>query len=162
MSDSKLSPEILRLHKGKSYVGVGTVFFCHDGKGNFLMSKRSKNARDEQGKWEVAGGGLKWGFSAEDNLKREVLEEFGAKTKSIDFLGYRDVFRMLEDGTKTHWVMLDFAVEVDPKEVVRNEPELSDEIGWFTLDNQPTPQHSQHPKFIKKYHKKITKILNKR
>jgi len=159
MAFSKLDPEQLRKHKGTSFVGVGTVFFCHDGKGKFLMSKRSQNCRDEQGRWEVAAGGLKWGSTAEDNIKREVKEEFGAATKKITFMGYRDVFRKLDDGTPTHWIMLDYAVEVDPQEVTRNEPDMADEIGWFTLDSQPKPLHSQHSTFMKKHDKKIRKIL---
>ena len=155
----KLDSDNLRKHKGTSYVGVGTVFFCHDGKGKFLMSKRSQKCRDEQGKWEVAGGGLKWGVTAEDNLIREVKEEFAAEAKKIDFLGYRDVFRNLDDGTPTHWVMLDFAVEVNPSEVKRNEPDMSDEIGWFTIDSQPHPQHSQHHTFMTQHKEAIKKIL---
>lgn len=160
MSFTKLSPEQLRLHKGTSFVGVGTVFFCHDGNGKFLMSKRSQNTRDEQGRWEVAGGGLKWGLSAQDNIKKEVKEEFGADAQKIHFMGYRDVFRKLEDGTPTHWLMLDYAVEVDPTQVKRNEPEMADEIGWFTIDKQPEPVHSQHPIFMNKYHEQIVKILS--
>jgi 8-oxo-dGTP pyrophosphatase MutT (NUDIX family) len=155
----KLDPETVRRHKGVSFVGVGTVFFCHDGKGKFLMSKRSRNARDEQGKWEIAGGGLKWGVSAEDNLIREVKEEFGADAKGIMFLGYRDVFRKLDDGTPTHWLVLDYAVKVDPSKVRRNEPDLCDEIGWFTLDAQPAHVHSQHATFMNKYCDQLTEIL---
>lgn len=160
MSILKLSPQELRKHKGVSFVGVGTVFFCHDGKGKFLMSKRSKNCRDEQGRWEIAGGGLKWGSTAEENIKREVKEEFGAIASQIKFMGYRDVFRRLEDGTPTHWLMLDYAVKVNPRQVRLNEPDQCDEIGWFTLDEQPKPQHSQHTTFMKKYHRQIKTILN--
>lgn len=124
------------------------------------MAKRSRNCRDEQGRWEIAGGGLKWGSSAESNVRREVKEEFDADAKSVTFMGYRDVFREFDDDTPTHWLMLDFAVEVDPKQVRRNEPELCDEIGWFTLSSQPSPVHSQHKKLMKKYKKQITDILN--
>jgi|SRR5665213_319708 len=159
MSFKQLSPDLLRKHKGTSFVGVGVVFFCHDGNGKFLMSKRSQNTRDEQGRWEIAGGGLKWGSTAEENIRREVKEEFAANSKSIDFIGYRDVFRKLNDGTPTHWLMLDFAVLVDPKEIKRNEPDMSDEIGWFTIDNQPKPVHSQHNKLMRKYKKEIDLIL---
>lgn len=160
MAFLKLDPLELRRHKGVSFVGVGTVFFCHDGKGKFLMSKRSQKCRDEKGRWEVAGGGLKWGVTAEDNIRREVKEEFGADAINIHFMGYRDVFREQADGTPNHWVMLDFAVKVEPGEVKRNEPELADEIGWFTPDAQPQPQHSQHATFMNKYHKEIEKALN--
>ena len=101
------------------------------------------------------------GSKAEYNIKREVEEEFGAKAYKIDFMGYRDVFRKLDDGTTTHWVMLDFAVKVNPTDVKRNEPDMSDEIGWFTLDSQPQPQHSQHSTFMNKYKKEIKKTLSK-
>lgn len=124
------------------------------------MSKRSQKCRDERGRWEVAGGGLKWGVTAEDNIRREVKEEFGANVKKIDFIGYRDVFRKLDDGTPTHWLMLDFAVQIDPFEARLNEPEMADEIGWFTLTTQPKPTHSQHPTFMKKYETEIGKILD--
>ena len=159
MSTSKLSADQLRHHKGVSFVGVGTVFFCHDGNGRMLMSKRSQKCRDERGRWELAGGSLKWGSTAKDNVKREVKEEFAADAQEITFLGYRDVFRKLDDGTPTHWLILDFAVLVDPKQVKLNEPEMADEIGWFTLDNQPQPQHSQHQIFMQKYAQELKKLL---
>ncbi len=154
----KLDEKTLRQHKGISFVGISTVFFCHDGNGKFLMSKRSKNTRDEQGKWEIPGGGLKWGSTAIDNVKREVKEELGANPKEISLMGYRDVFRTI-DGAKTHWLMIDFCVLVDPKEVMRNELDNADEIGWFTLDEQPSPVHSQHKKLMKKYKDYFSKVL---
>lgn len=81
MTFSKLSSDELRKHKGTSFTGVGTVFFCHDGKGKFVMSKSGQKCRDEQGRWEIAGGGLKWGVTAENNLKRKIKEEFGATVR---------------------------------------------------------------------------------
>jgi 8-oxo-dGTP diphosphatase len=161
MSVQKLDSETLRKHKGVSFTGVGTVFFCHDGHGNFLMSKRSKNTRDEQGKWEIAGGGLKWGVAAEDNLRREIKEEYNADAKNIIFMGYRDVFRELEDGTPTHWLILDFVAEVDRAQVIRNEPDMSDAVDWFTLDTQPSPVHSQHSTLMQKYHDQLVEILSR-
>ncbi len=132
----KLTPEVIRAQKGISFVGVTTSFLCYDKTGQFVMAKRSKNARDEQGTWDQGGGGLKWGVAAEDNVRREVLEEYGANAQKIDFLGYRDVFRTLPDGTKTHWLLLSFAVLVNREEVSNNEPEMIDEVGWFTRDTR--------------------------
>jgi hypothetical protein len=37
------------MRKGYDYPGVAIVFFCHDGNGNFVMSKRGSQARDEGG-----------------------------------------------------------------------------------------------------------------
>jgi len=70
----KLTPEELRKHKGVSFTGITTVFLCHDGKGNLLLGKRSKNTRDEHGRWDVGAGGLKHGQTVEENLKREIKE----------------------------------------------------------------------------------------
>ena len=158
----KLEPEVLRKHKGVSFVGIATCFFCHDGQGNFVLAKRSNKARDEQGTWEVGGGGLKAGVAVEENIKREVKEEYGADALNLEFLGYRDIFRKLDDGTPTHWLGLDFAVLVNRNEVKNNEPDMFDEVEWFTFKDLPSPLHSQVPTFFKKYEEQIAKILSSR
>jgi 8-oxo-dGTP diphosphatase len=155
----KLPPETLRANKGISFVGIITSFMCYNSEGEFVMAKRGQNARDEQGSWEMGGGGLKWGVSAEENVKREVQEEYGATALNIDFLGYHDVFRELPDGTPTHWLLLSFAVLVDKKEVKNNEPELIDEIGWFTTASFPSPLHSQQLPFFSRYEKVLKQYL---
>ena len=139
----KLSPDTLRRHKGISFVGVTTCFLCHDGAGRIFLAKRSRNARDEHGRWEMGGGGLKWGESVEANMRREVKEEYNATPLDVEFLGYRDVHRTNPDGQPTYWVALDFAVRVDPAETKIMEPEMFDDAGWFTLDTLPQPLHSQ-------------------
>lgn len=154
-----LPPEVLRAHKGISFVGVMTSFLCYNKSGEFVMAKRGKNARDEQGTWDQGAGGLKWGVTAVENVRREVLEEYGATAQKIDFLGYGDVFRELPDGTPTHWVRLAFAVLVDKEEVRNNEPDVIDEIGWFTLDTLPTPLHSQQEPIFKKYKKELSTLI---
>jgi 8-oxo-dGTP diphosphatase len=159
MAAKKISPEVLRKQKGVSFVGITTCFFVHDGKGHFYMTKRGKKARDEQGKWEIGGGGLKWGETALDNALREAMEEYNVTSKKTEFLGYRDIFRELPDGTKTHWLGLDFAILADPKDVRINEPETIDDGGWFSLDDLPSPMHSQQIPFMKQYKKKLAKIL---
>lgn len=115
------------------------------------MAKRSNEARDECGRWDVGGGGLKWGVSAEQNLIREVEEEYGVTPKNVRFLGYRDAFRELEGGSPTHWLALDFLVEVRRDKLHIAEPEMFDESGWFTLDDLPQPLHSQLPEAFHKY-----------
>lgn len=159
MPINKLPAGVLRQHKGVSFVGVTTCFIMYDQNGEFFMAKRSNNTRDEHGKWEIPGGGLKWGQTAEENVMREMQEESNAKAKKIEFLGYRDVFRDLKDGTPTHWVALDFAVLVDRNEVKINEPDMFDDSGWFTLGNQPSPLHSQHKNLMNKHQKRLLRII---
>lgn len=154
-----LEPHILRAHKGKSFIGITATFLCHDGKGSFYMGRRGRAARDEQGAWDAGGGGVKWGETAEQTVRREVKEEYGADVISFEFLGYDDVFRKLEDGTPTHWLALRFAVLVDPAQVSICEPEAHDDGGWYTRKNLPSPLHSQFPPFLKKYKKELNRIL---
>jgi ADP-ribose pyrophosphatase YjhB (NUDIX family) len=158
MAMKKLDHKTLSAHKGVSFVGVTTVALCHDGKGNFVMMKRGLGARDEHGRWDIIGGGLKVGQPIIENLKREIKEELCADATDIKYIGFRDVHRELEDGTKTHWVSLDHVALVDPKQVKIGEPEVFDELGWFTLDNLPSPLHSQLHLLIDK-HKNLLKNL---
>lgn len=143
------------MKKGVDYTGITIVFFCHDGDGNFVLSKRSINCRDEQGKWDIGGGGLDFKDTVEDTLKKEIKEEYCSDVLSYEFLGYRDVHRELENGTKTHWVSLDFKVLVDKEKVRNGEPHKFDEVKWFKLDSFPTTLHSQLQKTIDKYRDKL-------
>lgn len=155
----KLSPAQLREHKGISFVGVSTCFFCYNNQGRFVMVKRGEGARDERGTWEIPGGGLKWGSTLEENLTRELQEELGAKAKDVQLMGYRDVLRKFDQGM-SHWLAMDFAVLVDTKSIKINDPEAISELGWFTLDDLPEPLHSQHPAMFLKYNRMMKDILS--
>lgn len=131
-----------KLSQGADYIGVGCVFFCHDGKGNILLHKRSKNCRDEIGRWDVGGGALELGESFEEAVKREVFEEYCTLPKKLRFLGVKNILR--KDGdTLTHWVSLFFEVLVDPKTVKLGDPKKMDEMGWFRKNSLPKPLHSK-------------------
>lgn len=142
------------MKKGIDYIAVGVSYFCHDGNGKYLMNKRSKNCRDEHGRWDIGGGGVDFGDTIEETLRKELKEEYCVENISYEFLGYGDVFRE-QDGSKTHWIQFFFRVKVDPKEVKNGEPHKFDEIGWFSLDNLPQPLHSQIQKQVDLYKGKL-------
>jgi 8-oxo-dGTP pyrophosphatase MutT (NUDIX family) len=71
------------MQKGIDHIGITTVFACHDGEGNYLFSKRSTNCRDEHGTWDPGGGGLDFGDMLEDNVRKEVMEEYCATVLEI-------------------------------------------------------------------------------
>jgi len=123
------------------------------------MAKRSARARDEHGRWDFGGGGLKHGYSLEDNVRREVKEEYDAEAKDIEFIGYFDAFRETPEGVPTHWLAMCFAVRVDPAEVKINEPDLFDDGGWFTLDSLPSPPHSQIGIFMNLHSARLKEIM---
>lgn len=159
--DSDNAEDLIRAQKGISYPGISTTFFCHDGKGKFFLAKRSNQARDEQGTWDMGGGSLDPGLTLIQNVEKEIMEEYGAKAKDMEYLGHREVFRQLNDGTPTHWISFDFAVHLEnPNEVKIMEPHKFDDSGWFTLGDLPEPMHSVNPHFFEKYSQSLSNILN--
>ncbi|MCA9361836.1 NUDIX hydrolase, partial [Candidatus Kaiserbacteria bacterium] len=87
-------------------------------------------------------------------IQREVKEECGATVQNIEPLGYREVHRE-HDGEKTHWIALDFKVEIDRDQVHNPEPDKCLEMKWFKLSEFPEPMHSQWPIFFEKYKEKL-------
>ena len=142
------------MEKGKDFIGVAVVYLCHDGRGRFLMHKRSANARDEKGMWDIGGGGVEFGADILETVRREIREEYGTDALQTEFLGFRDVHREA-DGRPTHWVALDFKVRVDPVQAKNNEPHKFDAIEWVNLSSLPAPMHSQLPVFFERYGERL-------
>ena len=145
------------LKKGVDFIGLTCVFFCHDGDGNLLMHKRSKNCRDEIGRWDTGSGSMEFGETPERAVVREIQEEYSVQPKNLQFCGVRNVLRM--NGTvQTHWVAFVFVAQVNPKKVKIGEPEKMEELAWFPLTKLPKPLHSAFDaqlKMIKKFGVKI-------
>jgi 8-oxo-dGTP diphosphatase len=143
----KMKPEEIRKHKGKSFVGVATAVAIFNNKGQLLLAKRSENCRDEHNTWDICGGGLKAGNTIEQNLKAEMQEELDIESgQPLYNVGIHEAFRTDQHGDKTHWLSLDHIIiltDEDAKQVKINEPENFTDIGWFDIDNLPTPLHSQ-------------------
>jgi ADP-ribose pyrophosphatase YjhB (NUDIX family) len=142
------------MKKGEDFTGVTVVYFCHDGNGNVLLSKRSDKCRDEHGTWDPGGGGVEFDESVIDTLKREIKEEYCTEVLDHEFLGYRDVHRE-NNGKKTHWIALDFKVLIDRDKAGNGEPHKLEAVQWFKTGHWPTPMHSQFPEFLRLYGDKI-------
>src|SRR3989338_8526780 len=129
------------MNPGVQTCALPISFYCNNGKGDFLFHKRSKNCRDEQGRWDPGSGELEHGVTLEENVLREVMEEYGAVGEIQERLPAHDIFREF-DNKKTHWLAVPFFVHVRPEDVRLNEPDKMDEFGWFRLGNLPSPLHS--------------------
>lgn len=126
---------------GVDYIGISTPFYCNDGKGNFLFHKRSINCRDEHGKWDPGSGQLEFGLTPEQNVLKEMREEYGCRGIIQESIPAHTIFRMQND-KRTHWVAIPFFVHVDPKTVRINDADKIEQIIWRTLDDLPRPLHT--------------------
>lgn len=129
------------MQKGVDHIGVTCVFYCHDGKGKFLLHKRSNNCRDEVGRWDCGGGALEIGESFEQAVRREIKEEYCVEPVGLQMFGVNNVIRK-NGGQATHWVAILFVAEVDPRKVKIGEPKKMEKLGWFSKENFPKPLHS--------------------
>lgn len=142
------------MKQGFDYIGITVVFYCYDKQGRLLLHKRSKNCRDEIGRWDAGGGAMKFGETFEQAVRREVKEELCADISKLTFVGVNNVIRK-HKGRKTHWVAILFACLVDAKKVKIGDPDKIADIGWFYPNKLPKPLHSMyltHLEFVKKEH----------
>ncbi len=133
-------------------IRIGVTLLCHDGNGKYLFHWRSKGARDEHDRWDFGGGGVKFGETIVETLCRELKEEYGTEPISFQALGWRDVFRVI-DNKDTHWIQFDFRVHIDPSTAIVGEPHKNDGLRWFTKEellNMQEPVHSQYFNFLEK------------
>lgn len=140
------------MKQGIDYIGITVCFYCHDGKGNLLLQKRSKNCRDEQGKWDCGGGSVRFGETARYAAQREIKEEYCCKPIKLDFVGMNNVLR-IHDKKQTHWIAIIFAAQLNPKDVIIGVPRKIEKIGWFKPSKLPAPLHSMyltHLGFVRK------------
>lgn len=135
---------------GIEYIGITTPFYCHDGQGNILMHKRTKECRDEHEKWDTGSGKLEFGLSVEENVLKEVKEEYGCDGTVIEQMPAHDIFR-IQNGINTHWIAIPFIIKVNPEDVKNCEPNKIQELGWFKLTNLPTPLHSGFEYTLNRY-----------
>ena len=144
---------------GIDYIGVIAPFFCHDGNGNFLFYKRSKNAKDEKGKWDCSGGTVQFGEQPIEAVRRKLKIQYGCEGEIQEQLSACSVLIEI-DGVKNHWLAVPFILKVDSKDVKISEPEKMDEIAWFRLSNLPKPLHSGVEYILNLYPEIFNKIAN--
>jgi len=135
---------------GIDYIGISTPFYCNDGKGTFLFHKRSKNCRDEEGKWDTGSGQLEFGLTPEENVMKEIKEEYGCHGVIQEGLPAHSIFR-IHEAKKTHWIAIPFFVYVSPKDVRINDRDKIDVIAWYTLQDAPKPLHIGFTYTLQKY-----------
>lgn len=143
-------------------IGISTSFYCHDGRGNWLLHRRSEQCRDERRVWDCGGGKLEFGLSLEENVLKEIQEEYCCDAKIQEQLPAITLLRESPQQMRTHWLIIPFILFIDKanqKKVQIGDKEKMEEIGWFTFDMLPQPMHSGFVKTISLYKSRFLKYL---
>jgi len=136
--NNKMRREMAKHSAGTAYTGVSVAFLIvhpddiiqHEvmslGHARYLFSKRGPGCRNEIGKWEFGGGGVEFGETVEDAIKREVREEYGLTTTEICAPILVEQF---VEGQ--HWWCACCIVHVKDPEVTISEPDKVLEPTWI-------------------------------
>lgn len=147
------------MKKGVDYIGVSAGALLINDNGEVFLSKRSKHAKNERGCWESPGGSVEFGETLEDAVKREIKEEYGAE---IDVLEQFPAENHLIPDEHQHWVATTFLVKFKKGEKPHiREKNKCDGVGWFSLDNLPSPLSIITKLDIAHHRNKIPKYLAK-
>lgn len=142
------------MKEGIDYIGIATPFYCNDGSGRFLFQKRN-------GTWSPGSGHLDFGLTPEENVVKEIEEEYGCQGEIQEQLPIHFAL-YLQEGKKRHWLSIPFFVRVDPREAKNNEPGEIEEVGWFSLDALPEPLHAGFKITFAKYRSQFEKYSQKK
>lgn len=110
-------------------VGAGIVIVKD---GVTLLAKRKGS--HSAGEWGSMGGKVEFGESPADAAKREAKEELDIEVGNLRFV---TCMHMVKPGE--HFIDISFVGELVSGEPKIMEPHKIVEIGWFSLDNLPSP-----------------------
>jgi 8-oxo-dGTP diphosphatase len=95
----------------------------------FLMLKRSKRNKTYAGLWQFPEGGVEFGESPEQALRRELKEETGLKARKAKLLGVRASSIEYFHQKLWHFIRVFYLVETTGKIRLSGK---HDESGWFS------------------------------
>jgi len=125
------------MKQGVDYIGVAVGAMIFNDKGELFLSKRSENCRNEKGHWEIPGGGVEFAERLDEAIKREMTEEFGIEIEIIEQFPAANHIIHKE---KQHWVPTTFLAKIVSDQIPQiMEPDKCDALGWFSLDELPSP-----------------------
>ncbi|MGK7914731.1 MAG: NUDIX domain-containing protein [Prochloraceae cyanobacterium] len=122
--------------EGRDYIGVGVGAVIVNEEGLLFLAKRGYAARNERETWEFPGGGVQFGETLVEAIKREIFEEYGIEIEVKELLG---VFDHILSAEKEHWISITYLASHLTGNAKINEPQKCEAIGWFSLKNLPQP-----------------------
>ena len=110
----------------KGEYGLVVCVWVHDGKGNFLLTRRAPE-KSFAGTWENSGGAAQAGETSLQAITRELAEETGIRAMPEEF-------RLLCSGTdkNAHYDFYSLSRDVDTP--ITLQPGETDAYQWVTLE----------------------------
>ena len=121
---------------GFDVIGVGVGAMVFNDAGEVFLAQRGPQAKNERGTWEFPGGGVEFGEKLVEAIQRELMEEYGMVIEVTDLLGVDD--HILPDEGQ-HWVSPTYLARHVSGQPQILEPGKCAAIGWFRLDDLPSP-----------------------
>ncbi len=148
------------MKKGVDFIGVGVGAIIVGKDNKLFLSQRGKDTRNEHGAWEFPGGGVEFGDTLEETLKREMREEYGIEISVGELL---DVCNHIIPKEHQHWVSPTYICTIKKGTPVICEPEKCSAIGWFNLEeikhmNLSLISNFNFKNFLKRFQNKIPEI----
>ncbi len=108
-------------------VGVGAILVNNEGK--IFLAKRGPGVSKHAGMWEIPGGGVNFGETMAEAIKREVMEEHSVEIEVGEML---DTVEDIAPEVGWHTVGPAFVCKIVKGIPKIMEPNKCTEIGWFT------------------------------
>lgn len=144
---------------GIDYIGVSAGAMIFNKKGDLFLSKRSKKASNEKGHWETPGGGVRFGETLQNAVKREIKEEYGV---DIILIKQFPAANHIIPKENQHWIATTFLAKIKQGQTPKiMEPDKCDAIGFFSLSKLPTPLSIITKLDLKTLKQPLDKQLNK-
>jgi mutator protein MutT len=121
---------------GRDYIGIGVGAMVFDNEGRVFLARRGQDASNERGTWEFPGGKVSFGETLRATVEREFMEEYGMVIEVGELLGVNDHILVAE---QQHWVSPTYLARHISGEPRILEPQKCTAIGWFSLDELPSP-----------------------
>lgn len=115
---------------GTDCIGVGVGALIFNDQGQFLITKRGPQAKNERGKWEIPGGAVEFGETLEQAIKREVQEELGISIRVKELLTVCDHI-IADEGQ--HWLSPTLICEITAGTAQILEPQKCSELRFVSI-----------------------------
>jgi 8-oxo-dGTP diphosphatase len=134
------------MQQSRPLVGIG-VLVINSAKEVLLLKRIGSHG---SGEWSAPGGHLEFGESFEECASKELYEETGLTANNFRLVSISNDRRYIEESGR-HYVTVGLQCDLKSGEAKIMEPSKATQIGWFSLQDLPTPLFQGTERIIEAY-----------